>query len=247
MTTTGQAAFGYYGKIPSTGDFIRRGLQPSFTEPWDAWLQGLIIDGRGMLGQDWQEAYFTAPIWRFTLPAGVAGPDAVLGTLMPSVDRVGRQFPFTLATIVPGAPDAWTLHRAATETFEALETTSLAMLEDGVERAWLDNRLHDLVAPTARTVAEVAPGSGVLAVTSRPGETGAALAGERVARLAMPCIFAAVLQGEDRLLVSEGLPTADEGLALVTLASPVWGNPAPENLGDTLADPVADILSGSTA
>ncbi|MEM9783766.1 MAG: type VI secretion system-associated protein TagF [Pseudomonadota bacterium] len=245
MTTEAHPAFGYYGKIPGTGDFIRRDLSPGFTEPWDAWLQGLIIDGRGMLGQGWQDAYFTAPIWRFTLPADVAGPEAVIGTLMPSVDRVGRQFPFTLAGQIPGRPDAWTLHRAAGETFEVLETISLAMLEDDVERAWLDNRLHDLVPPTPRPVAEVAPGAGVLAVTALPGETGAALAGEAIAaRHARPCLFSALLDGQERLLVSNGLPTADDGLALITLASPVWGNPAAESLGDTLADPVADILSG---
>lgn len=247
MTTPSPNGFGYYGKIPGTGDFIRRNLAPGFTEPWDAWLQGLIIDGRGMLGHGWQDAYFTAPIWRFTLPAGIAGPEAVLGTLMPSVDRVGRQFPFTLATQVAGAPDAWTLHRAAAGTFEALEALSLAMLEDDVERAWLDNRLEDLEPPAPRSVAEVAQGPGVLAITAMPGETGAALAGEAIAaRLTRPCLFTAVLEGQERLLVSNGLPTADEGLALITLASPVWGNPADDGLGDTLVDPVADILSRST-
>ena len=38
-----------------------------------------------------------APIWRFALAPGVAGPLPMLGVMMPSVDRVGRQFPLTLA------------------------------------------------------------------------------------------------------------------------------------------------------
>ena len=33
---------GFYGKMPSRGDFVRRGLPDSFVDPWDAWLQDMM-------------------------------------------------------------------------------------------------------------------------------------------------------------------------------------------------------------
>jgi type VI secretion system protein ImpM len=52
------------------------------------------------------------PIWHFVLPGGQCGPGATLGVWMPSVDRVGRLFPLTLAWVgeesAPPADDgAW--------------------------------------------------------------------------------------------------------------------------------------------
>ena len=37
-------AIGWYGKLPSAGDFLGRRLPPEFQGPWDRWLQhGLRI------------------------------------------------------------------------------------------------------------------------------------------------------------------------------------------------------------
>ena len=42
-------------------------------------------------------------MWRFALPPGFCGPQAVLGLMLPSVDRAGRYFPLTFAALFPAA------------------------------------------------------------------------------------------------------------------------------------------------
>ena len=102
---------GLFGKLPAHGDFVRRGLPRSFVSPWDAWLSEGIHAARATLGEDWDAAWEAAPIWRFRLSPGACGPDAVVGVVATSHDMVGRQFPLTLAAILPGAaippPDDW--------------------------------------------------------------------------------------------------------------------------------------------
>jgi type VI secretion system protein ImpM len=101
------ARLGFFGKLPSHGDFIERGLPHAFVAPWDRWLRGAIANSRELLGAAWLEHYLVAPIWRFALPAGVCGPAAWQGVVMPSVDRVNRHFPLTVA--LPRDPAAATL------------------------------------------------------------------------------------------------------------------------------------------
>lgn len=94
---------GFYGKLPALGDFVSRRLPRQFIEPWDQWLQSAIAASREQLGSDWLDVYLTSPIWRFGLGAGVCGTGAWAGVLMPSVDKVGRYYPLTLAVPVPEA------------------------------------------------------------------------------------------------------------------------------------------------
>ena len=91
---------GFYGKMPSNGDFVSRHLPRTFIDPWDQWLQQSIISSRQQLGENWLDRYLIGPIWRFALSAGVCGDNAWVGLVMPSVDSVGRYFPLTLAVPV---------------------------------------------------------------------------------------------------------------------------------------------------
>ncbi|MDB5820934.1 MAG: type secretion-associated protein family [Rhizobacter sp.] len=95
---------GWYGKLPTLGDFASRRLAPAFVEAWDGWLATGIAGLRESQGEPWLDAYLASPIWRFVLmpgsldeagSAGATGPVRA-GVLMPSVDRVGRYFPLTL-------------------------------------------------------------------------------------------------------------------------------------------------------
>lgn len=102
------AAFGFFGKIPARGDFVTRGLPASFLDGWEGWVARAIAASRDLLGDGWDQAWMTAPIWRFSLPDRVCGPDPVLGLMMPSVDRVGRCYPLVVAAVFTGqagAPD----------------------------------------------------------------------------------------------------------------------------------------------
>lgn len=95
---------GWYGKLPALGDFAHRRLPPDFLAAWDAWLQTGVNDSRAMLGSDWLDNYLTAHVWHFVLLPGVVGAACWTGVWTPSVDRVGRYFPLTLALPLPTAP-----------------------------------------------------------------------------------------------------------------------------------------------
>jgi type VI secretion system protein ImpM len=98
-----RAAIGFHGKIPARGDFVGAGLPRSFVEPWDNWMQQALAASRALLGEDWTKAWLEAPVWRFALTPGICGPDPVLGLWLPSIDRVGRHYPLTLAAVAPDA------------------------------------------------------------------------------------------------------------------------------------------------
>ncbi|GAA4346880.1 hypothetical protein GCM10023165_31720 [Variovorax defluvii] len=87
---------GWFGKLPGMGDFAQRRMPVEFRDLWDRWLQA----GLGRMRSrrpDWTERYLRAPLWCFVLGEGVIGGRSWLGVMMPSVDGVGRYFPFTLA------------------------------------------------------------------------------------------------------------------------------------------------------
>jgi type VI secretion system protein ImpM len=90
-------ACGFFGKLPSRGDFVRAGLPRSFTDAWDAWMREVLPASRAILGEAWVPAWLEAPVWRFALPPGTCGPEWVLGLWMPSMDSAGRYFPLVLA------------------------------------------------------------------------------------------------------------------------------------------------------
>lgn len=88
---------GWFGKIPALGDFASRRLPQEFIDVWDLWLQHSMAASRASLGARWLESYLTSPIWYFGLFPGVIGSQAWTGLLMPSIDKVGRHFPLTIA------------------------------------------------------------------------------------------------------------------------------------------------------
>jgi type VI secretion system protein ImpM len=120
---------GLYGKLPSHGDFLRRRTSDAFLSAWDGWLQDCMSASRAALGDRWLDVYLTSPMWRFAAEAGACGPAPVLGLIVPSVDRVGRYFPLTIAAelhagsklprIGAAAPFFTAAERLMIETLEA--------------------------------------------------------------------------------------------------------------------------------
>ncbi|NMG36015.1 type VI secretion system-associated protein TagF [Azoarcus sp. TTM-91] len=93
---------GWYGKLPGLGDFAGRRLPDGFVAAWDDWLQRGMAASQEALGASWLESFLTAPVWGFLLGARVLDGGPWAGILLPSVDRVGRYFPLTLAAAMPG-------------------------------------------------------------------------------------------------------------------------------------------------
>jgi type VI secretion system protein ImpM len=94
---------GWYGKLPGMGDFAHRRLPDEFRNAWDRWLQAGLTQLRARHG-DWTERYLQAPLWCFVLGDGVLGEASWIGVLMPSVDSVGRYFPFSVAAPLERTP-----------------------------------------------------------------------------------------------------------------------------------------------
>jgi len=122
-----EAAIGFHGKLPARGDFVGAGLPRRFVDCWDEWMRQGIAASREALGEGWVAAWLEAAIWRFALAPGICGPDAAIGLWLPSVDRVGRHFPLTVAAVVPGA-DPSALIREGGGFLAAAERTGLAAL-----------------------------------------------------------------------------------------------------------------------
>ncbi len=87
---------GYCGKIPSLGDFVSLGIDTALEQSWNDWVQAALAVSREKLGDNWLDHYLTSPIWHFAVSAGVCSDRNFAGTIIPSVDNVGRYYPFTL-------------------------------------------------------------------------------------------------------------------------------------------------------
>lgn len=96
---------GWWGKLPGAGDFSHRRLPDAPRALLDGWLQAELGELR-VRHAGWQSAYLNAPLWCFALGPGVLTPEAWLGVLMPSVDRVGRYFPLVIVQTVREAVQA---------------------------------------------------------------------------------------------------------------------------------------------
>jgi type VI secretion system protein ImpM len=134
---------GLYGKIPALGDFITRRLPARFVDIWDDWLQKALSASRQQLGSGWLDIYLTSPIWRFILSPGICDESVWAGVMMPSVDKVGRYFPLTLAVSVDAPrimPSDLFIKDAG--WFERLEHLALSALEDEFELSEFDRRLQ---------------------------------------------------------------------------------------------------------
>lgn len=206
------ARFGAYGKAPALGDFFGFGLPEPFVAAWDDWLQHGLLAAQTALGPSWRSRYMTAPIWRFTLAEGLAGPAAMIGVLTPSVDRVGRAFPLTLAAALPAAWPPALAHFDAEEVFARLEETALAALDERTTRDVLERRLVRVDPPAPQTAPQPGPrraaqDAGVLAMVGPAADPLPELAGLLVGGLATaPSVWSARLAGGTRLIVCDGLP-----------------------------------------
>jgi type VI secretion system protein ImpM len=114
-------AFGFYGKLPSHGDFVRRGLPDEFVVPWDRWLQHGLAELRSQVGAAAGAMCSASPTWRFVLGPGLVGAEVWAGVWLPSSDRVGRQFPFCIAAGLPGTVSVFRCAALSHDWFDRLE------------------------------------------------------------------------------------------------------------------------------
>ncbi len=151
---------GLYGKLPLKRDFIAIATPRDFLAVWEPWLQGAISASRTTLGERWQPAFLTAPIWRFWLGADICGR-SVIGAFMSSLDGVGRYFPLTLfacaddnAAIPPpefASQDDW---------FDAVEAFLMSTLDHDAKFEAMTAELGALTPPFQDLLKAEAQGAG---------------------------------------------------------------------------------------
>lgn len=154
---------GMFGKLAAKRDFIAQYAPRAFLDVWEPWMQSSMSASRQTLRASWQEAYLTAPIWRYWLGPEICGA-AVLGAFMPSLDGVGRHYPLTVfASTGPDAQipppdidvqDGW---------FAAAEAFLLATLDRDASFEQISGTLEQFPPPTAPADTAIPAGFVVLA------------------------------------------------------------------------------------
>lgn len=211
---------GWHGKLPALGDFASRRLDSHFLDPWDAWLAQGMLALREQLGADWLSAYLASPSWRFLLMPGVLagepGAQAWAGVLMPSVDRVGRYFPFTLVqplgeslVSIPQMPALW-------RWLGRLDDVAADALHEDWDIERLEAELARLEAPDLQPLAvppsEISADGALVSCDLLPGLDAAGWIGMeadalwRVQAAGMAYWYASAEQQAPRMLQSGGLP-----------------------------------------
>lgn len=121
---------GYFGKLPLRGDFIQRNLSPDFIQVWDGWLQNVIEASRNNLQEQWLNYYLVSPSWRYYF--SLSENDVYTGIVLPSVDKVGRYFPFTIAANIKNHTSDSSFITQNSLWYDAIERLAIAALEEKI-------------------------------------------------------------------------------------------------------------------
>lgn len=137
-------SIGLFGKLPAHGDFVQRNLTSGFINVWDEWLQHFIAGTQEQIGEDWLNIYLTSPIWRFVFSSGVIDENNWTGIMMPSVDRVGRYYPFSIVTKLSQDINPIEFLQSQTDWYQKIEYLALDALDGIILIDDLMSELNDL-------------------------------------------------------------------------------------------------------
>lgn len=124
-----QETIGLFGKLPAHGDFVQRNLPAGFINVWDEWLQHFIAGTKEQLGENWLDIYLTSPLWRFVFSEGVVDEYNWAGIMIPSVDRVGRYYPFSIIKKLPQNINPFEFIQLQTSWYKEIEMLALDALD----------------------------------------------------------------------------------------------------------------------
>lgn len=141
------------GKLPFHGDFVARGVSANERHEVDEWLAASMAAAREQFGDRFDEAFDTAPPWRFAW----RGERWTAGALAPSVDSAGRRFPLLVARselsqekVRPAAnlceeaaADAIAKGWSADELLQAIAETEIAPGASQAREGWWNEELGD--------------------------------------------------------------------------------------------------------
>jgi len=134
---------GYFGKLPMRGDFIQRNLNPDFIQAWDTWLQNVIEASRNNLQDQWLNYYLVSPVWRYYF--SLADGDIYTGIVLPSVDKVGRYFPLTIAANIKNYPSVNSFIVQNAQWYDTLENLALRALDESISFEDFNTQIDSLL------------------------------------------------------------------------------------------------------
>lgn len=121
---------GFFGKLPGYGDFVQRNVCPEFIKYWDNWVLKSLSSSNEKLGDLWRSKYFNSPIWRFVINQKTVSDTTVAGFIMPSVDKAGRCYPFTVVCQAEAEVNPFIFARKVDLIHEVGEDFALSLLEN---------------------------------------------------------------------------------------------------------------------
>ena len=137
---------GWYGKLPSTGDFLRHRLSEKHIAPWTHWFQQGLMHwhSQEQAATSW---FLQAPVWNFVLPVTPGVQQVQMGCLIPGRDRVGRQYPICVQLAFN--PLEWSpqILSQAGEWYEQVGRTLLHAVRNGYSAEQLDTALLAIPGP----------------------------------------------------------------------------------------------------
>lgn len=140
-------AVGWYGKLPSAGDFLQRRFPEVLTNQWSHWFQvGLLNWQKANERQEVSRHFSQAPVWNFVVPPMLGSQLVQMGCLMPGSDSVGRQYPLCAQRFF--SPQEWSAQRlaGAGEWYRQLGHSLHHAVRNGFSAEQLDYALLSLPA-----------------------------------------------------------------------------------------------------
>jgi len=242
-----QNEFGYFGKIPTLGDFVQQVLPQDFANSFHEWLQISMAGARESLDDQFLTFYLNCPVWKFVIAPGVCGAQAVAGLTIPSVDKVGRYFNFTLATVLQPETNAIAYVVNNSVGFLELENLALDILEMDFSKDEIELKLREIslqFSGSSSSKAQIESAEDHLKLTiDKPllfaDEVGALLNHYLANELNDYSMWWYGHEGQTRsnMIVCDGMPSPDVYLHLLTLENP----PEPE---EQEMDYVDQIIAG---
>ena len=117
-----------FGKLPTHGDFVARGVSGPDRDAWDNWASAGLEEARTALGPEFEARHDAAPPVRFSFGPGPFGQGWRTGAFAPSIDTAGRRFIILLGAHTPLAPAAGAIDQLAsaaeTQIYQAFEAAA---------------------------------------------------------------------------------------------------------------------------
>lgn len=150
---------GWFGKLPSLGDFATRRLPDAFVCRWDDWLQHTLPSTR------WSQLDADRDFvpCRFWIGPELVSPASWTGVIAPGHDRVGRRFPLTIALPLAAETSTLSIALAANAWYAAMEFAARRLVDECMSIGQFEQALAAAAAGAPASEAANADGTALAA------------------------------------------------------------------------------------